>query len=257
MSNETKRPVKSAETALRVIEALGDLDGARVNALSNHLDLPESTVHNYLKTLEHNEYVVKTDGEYRVGLRFLYQGERARARRDIYEIAKPELKELAAETGELVNLLVEEHGRGVYIYRTKGSQTTSQHSYLGGHVGERVYLHATASGKAILAQLSEEIVDEITERHGLPAMTDDTLQDRDALMEELRTIRKEGVAHEDEEYIAGLRAVAAPVTRNDEPLGAISVSGPLGHMDDSRFNEKLPNVITNVANVIDFDVTFS
>jgi IclR family acetate operon transcriptional repressor len=109
----------------------------------HHLDIPKSTIHNYLSTLVQEEYVVKDGSTYHVGIRFLEYGAYARVQLSIYEIATPEVDELAATTGELANLMVEEHGRGSYLHRARGDKAVQVEAY----VGTRVPLHGTALGK--------------------------------------------------------------------------------------------------------------
>jgi DNA-binding IclR family transcriptional regulator len=250
-------PVKTAGTTMRIVRIINKLDGARVGTIADEVSLPKSTVHNYLKTLEQNEYLVNNDGIYRVGLRFLELGERARSRIDVYDVAKPELKELATTTGELVNLVVEEHGRGVYIYRAKGNQDAQYHTYVGSHVGERMYLHSTAPGKVILAHMDESEIESIVDRHGLPALTEQTIQDRDSLFQELADIEKSGVAFDYEEQISGLWSLGAPVINGDELLGAISISGPASQLTAERFEDELPELLQETANVISINIMFS
>lgn len=208
MSGKGTKSVKSVETALRVIEALRDHDGAGVTQLAGELDQPNSTIHNHLKTLERNEYIVNEGGTYRIGTRFLKLGARTLDHHPIYEVARPEVDSLAEDTGELSGLIIEEHGRGVFLYRAKGEQAVHVDTY----PGKRIYLHGAALGKALLSALPESRVDEILDRHGLPALTENTITNPDALYEELAEIRDAGVAFDDEERLNGLRSVAAPVT---------------------------------------------
>jgi len=254
MGETHKNKVKSVERTFRIVGGLQELDGAGVTELSSHLDLPKSTVHNYLSTLEREAYVVKEDDQYRVGLRFLEHGAFARNQSELFEVARPELDRLAEETGELVNLLVEEHGKGIYLYRTRGENAVRVKE----HVGNRVSLHSTALGKAILAHYSDRRLDEIIERHGMPATTDRTVTDREELDEALETVREQGVAFDDEERLSGLRCVAAPVLSNDDRvLGAISVSGPSHRFDGDRFRDELPQRVLETANVLELNVTYS
>ncbi|WP_424002282.1 IclR family transcriptional regulator [Haloarcula salina] len=254
MARTAQNPVKSVETTFKILNGLKDLGGAGVTELSRHLDLPKSTIHNYLSTLEQEEYIVNDDGRYRVGLRFLELGAYSRHRQKLFRIAKPEADRLAEETGELANVLVEEHGRGSYLYRARGEQAVQVKA----HVGTRVPLHSTALGKAILAHLPEERVDTIVERHGLGDETDNAVTTREELRESLESVREAGVAFDDEERLDGLRCVAAPVLDNDgNVLGAISVSGPTNRFRDDRFTEELPQKVLEVANVIELNVTYS
>ncbi|AEM57524.1 IclR family transcriptional regulator [Haloarcula hispanica N601] len=254
MAKTAQNPVKSAETTFEVLDALKDLDGAGVTELAQHLDVPKSTVHNYLSTLEQEEYVVNRDGVYEVGLRFLELGAYARHREKLFGIAKPEVDRLAAETGELANILVEEHGRGSYLYRARGDKAVQVKA----HVGTRVPLHTTALGKAILAHMSTERVDAIVDRHGLGGEASKSISSRAELEQELADVRDRGVAFDDEERLEGLRCVAAPVLNHDnEIIGAISVSGPTNRFRGDRFREELPQKVLEVANVIELNVTYS
>lgn len=254
MTEQAKYAVKSVETAFRILDALQKLDGAGVTELANTLDIPKSTIHNYLSTLVQEEYVIKHGTSYHIGIRFLEYGAYARVQLDIYGIAKPEVDNLATTTGELANLMVEEHGRGSYLHRARGEKAVQVEA----HVGTRVPLHGTALGKAIMAHLPRERVDAIVDQHGLPAATPSTTTDRDALNDELAQIREDGVAFDNEERITGLRCVAAPIlSKNDRVLGAISVSGPSNRIRGERFTEELPNRVLETVNVVELNVTYS
>jgi DNA-binding IclR family transcriptional regulator len=253
MTPQATNPVKSVEVMFTIVEAIKELDGAGVTELADHLDLPKSTIHNYLATLEQEEYVLKEGTRYRVGLRFLDLGAYARDQVEMFEVAKPELEHLAGETGELANLLVEEHGTGSYLYRTRGGMAVQ----VKGHVGTRAPLHSTGLGKAILAHLPESRVEAIVDEHGLPASTPQTITDPDELFAELETIRERGYAFDDEERLRGLRCVAAPIQANEEVVGAISVSGPTNRLRADRYREELPRKLLEVQNVIELNVTYS
>ncbi len=112
------------------------------------------------------------------------------------------------------------------------------------HTGEAVYLHNTALGKAILAHLPKERVEEIIDRHGLPSKTDRTITDKKELFETLEGVHERGIAFDDEERINGLRCVAVPILDNGKTIGAISVSGPKSRMDNERFREGIPNKLS-------------
>jgi IclR family transcriptional regulator, acetate operon repressor len=252
MQRDEPVTVNATETSLRIIEALQELDGAGVTELATHVGLPKSTVHNHLQTLWRNEYVVKNDGLYDVGLRFLQLGEHARDRRRVATIGPPEIDKLAEATSEMANLLVEEHGRGVFLYKAKGSDAV----HMDTHAGKRVYLHTTGFGKAILAHLPEDRVDAIVDRHGLPARTPYTITDRDELDEQLDRVRERGYAFDREERLEGLHCVAAPVVTDATVVGAVSVSGPKSRMRGEWFDKELPTLVERAANVIEINLTY-
>ncbi|MCU4744358.1 IclR family transcriptional regulator [Halobacteria archaeon AArc-m2/3/4] len=254
MANRAKNPVKTTTTTFTIVEALKELDSCGVTELANHLQLPKSTVHNYLSTLEQEEYVKKEGNTYSVGIRFLELGAYARDCMQIYDIAKTEVDRLADETRELANLMIEEHGHGVYIHQAKGEQAVQVDSY----VGTRVDLHATALGKSILAHLPEDRIDTIVDNHGLPQCTERTVSTREELENELELVRKRGYATDDEERLKGLRCVAAPIQTSDgRVLGAVSASGPVNRMQEEYFENELPNRVLETVNVIELNVTYS
>jgi DNA-binding IclR family transcriptional regulator len=122
----------------------------------------------------------------------------------------------------------------------------------------RVGLHCTSLGKAILAYLPEERVDEIVDRWGLPARTADTITTREELDAELERIRERGYAQDNGERLSGLRCVAAPITDTDGvAIGAVSVAGPTSRMKGERFESEIPERVQSVANVTEINLTYS
>ncbi|QLC35388.1 IclR family transcriptional regulator (plasmid) [Halarchaeum sp. CBA1220] len=252
MQPDARNPVKSLLTMDDVVGALDELDGARVTEVAAHIERPQSVVHNHLNTLRQLGYVVKPDEEYALSLRFFELGERARHRHALYEAARPEVEKLAADTGELITLLVEEHGLGVYLDVRQGDSDIRYPAM----PGNRIHLHCSAVGKAILAHLSEGAVDEILERHGLPAQTAETITERDALRRELETVRERGLAFDKQEFRDGLESVGAPITGQDgDVLGALSVAGPARRMHDERLENDLPERLRRAINVIELNLT--
>ena len=253
-SQQNPNAVKTAQTTFAVLEELKRRNGATVTELTDTFDLSKSSIHNYLNTLRDDGYVVKSGNTYHVGLRLLDLGGHARHRERIYDIARDEVTALAEETGELANLLVEEHGKGVYLHRAHGADAVKTDSY----IGQRVYLHNTALGKAILAYLPRERVGEILDRHGMPATTDNTITDRAELFAHLEEVRETGVAFDDEARVKGLRCVAVPIVNNNDTVeGAISVSGPTSRFRERRFREELPEKLNSVSNIIELNITYT
>ena len=247
-------PVNAVETTLRIAEALQEHDRIGVTDLADEIDLPRSTVFNHLKTLEQNEYVVNEGGSYRLGCRLLKLGAEARSYYDVHEVARKRINGVANDTGELSALLVEEHGLGVFLHRAEGEQAIQVDS----HVSQRIFLHGAALGKAILASLPQDRVVDIIERRGLPALTENTITDREALFDELDRIADRGVAFDDQERLNGLRSVAVPITDEDDTvLGAISLAGPTNRVQDDRFRETFPSKLSDIKNVIQLDLTYS
>lgn len=251
MTHTGSNEIQAINRAFSIIETLSELGGAGVSELSRAVDLPKSTVHNHLNTLVAAEYVVKDGSEYRAGLKFLQIGEQVRNQHALYQIARPQVHKTVKKTGEITGVMTEEHGRGVFIYRERGTEAAR----IDTRIGDRVPLHSTALGKVILAFLPEDRRNEIIDHHGLKAVTENTITDRDTLLDELEEARQKQVAFDDEERLNGLRSVAAPIlTANGEIIGSISIAGPTHRMQGKRFFEEFPETILGVANVIELNI---
>lgn len=254
VTNSESNGIRTVDRTFDIVETLTQLDGAGVSELARRVELPKSTVYNHLRTLERAEYVVRRGDEYRVGLKFLQLGERARSQHDLYQVARTEVDRLAEKTGEISGLMVEEHGYGVFVYRGRGAEA----AHIDTLVGDRVPLHCTALGKAILAYLLDSRREAIVDRHGLPAITERTITDRESLAAELDDVRERKIAFDDEERLDGLRSVAAPILDGaDVVIGAISVAGPTHRMRGDRFRHELPETILGTANVIELNIQHS
>lgn len=255
-SNRSDGTVASTKTSFAIIEELAERpDGAEMTAIADELSVAKSTVYNHLNTLRKLGYVVKRENKYALGLEFLTLGDRARRRYSLSHFAKQEIQDIVEEVGERAQVMVEEDGRGVYIYQVKaesGIQTDS-------HVGTVVRLHATAVGKAYLAFLPESKRERILAEAPLSEKTPNTLTDRDDLRADLETIRERGYAVNEEEKTMGMRAVGAPIRSDDDGtvLGALSVSGPTTRLNGEWFREEIPEIVCQAVQVIGVRATYS
>lgn len=238
-----KRMVKSARTAFEIIEYIHEQDGADMGELTEELDLAKSTIHGYLATLESLEYLVNDGMEYHLSLKFLYHGTAARNSVPLSRVVDETLAALAEETSLVAWLVVEEHGRAVYLNRAISDNAVQTY----GRISKRTDLHAPAPGKAILAHLPDSTVRNIIDSYGLPMRTEYTITDEDELFEELATVRQRGYAESKHEVALGVQSVAAPVHHDDKVLGAVSVSGTSNQVDDEYFDMKPPNLVMSAA----------
>lgn len=245
--------IGATERSFRIIELLRQRDAATLADLAADLDASKSTVHNHLTTLVRLGYVTRTDDGYALGLRFLDLGDHARKRHALYHEAKDEVNELVEAVGERGQVMVEEDGRGVYIYQVKTDRAIETDS----HIGTTVDLHTTAVGKSYLAFCTEADRERILSGT-LDSETANTITDREALEAELETIRERGYALNDEEKMVGMRAVGAPIlSAGDQVIGAVSVSGPTTRMNGEWFRQEVPELVVQAARVIGIKTTYS
>jgi DNA-binding IclR family transcriptional regulator len=253
MSKNSPRTIHAVHITCNIIDMLQELNGAGVTELANRLGHSKSTIHSHLRTLEDHHLVVREESGYRLSLRFLDVSSHVRAQFGNYDIIKNELDNLAEETGEVAQFGIEEHGQVSYLYKVAGAQGVETAS----SVGTQQSIHSTSLGKAILAYLPDERVNEILDEMGMPRKTENTITDRTEFFEELERVRSQGYATDDEENVDGLRCIAAPVMGNESVLGAVSVSGPSSRFSGEVFTEELPSVVKRAANVIELNSKFA
>lgn len=245
--------IQSVDKAFTIIEYLYENGPTGVSDLANSMDLPRSTAHVYLTTLTRNGYLVSNDGEYRISYQFLRIGGGIRGQQKLYQISRPVLKNVANKTGELADLMVEEDGLGVLLYKAETADSVDDNAL----IGQYVPLHSTAMGKAILSHLPESRVREILDKHDMEEFTENTFTSYSDLSEELSAIRTNEVAFNNEERTRGVRAVGAAIlSESDDVIGAISVSGPTARMDEKRMENELTDVVLEAKNIIELKMSY-
>jgi DNA-binding IclR family transcriptional regulator len=245
--DDERDKIKSVDASLDIVEVLTDEGPLTITELAERLDRSQSNVLAHLRTLRDRGYVVEESEGYRPGLRYYEIGNKTKQNYPLYEHGTGPADDFADETGEYVWLMVQEQGRGYYIYKTGGDDAVESGAYT---MGSRWRLNSTASGKMVLASMDETEVDAVLDRHGLEGITPNTITDRETLKAELETIREEGYARDEEESAIGIRGVAAPVRGFDGLLGTVSISGPASRIRGTYFEETLPDKLKETADII-------
>ena len=223
VNDSNSKTLKTTATSIEVLHLVEEMEGARVSELASRLEAPKSTVHGHLATLRSEGFLEKRGDVYRIGPELLYLGNHVRTRREEYDVAARFTGRLFRETGLDATFVAEMRGRAVCLHTTTDNNVGFDHE----RVGDRRYLHNTAFGKAILAELPRERVESILERWGQPRETEKTVTDRETLFSELAEIRDRGYAVNRGENMNGLYAIGAAATDSAERvIGAFSVTGP-------------------------------
>lgn len=187
----------------------------------------KSSLQRLVTTLEAEGFLERTQrtrSHFRLGPMLLMLGNVASHSTDLRRVARPYLQRLVEQTQETSHLCVVDQSKCYYVDKIDSKQAIRLSTY----VGQRLHLHCSGVGKALMSGMSKEEMDRIIAERGLPRFTDNTITDRDRLLEELNRIRKEGLSFDNEEYEIGLRCVAAPVMDNrGRVVAAISISGPI------------------------------
>ncbi|WP_324760775.1 IclR family transcriptional regulator [Haloarcula sp. GH36] len=253
MSETPGYTIDSTETSLDLLETLVDsADPMGVTALADRLGVSKSVAYNHLLTLRTRGYVIKRGDRYEPALKSLDLGSRTRTAMPLYESARRHLDNLAAASGETTVLFVLEENSGVPVYIAEASEGWSPRF----HEGQRLPLHVNAPGKAILASLSDERVDEILAATDLVEPTSATITQHDELKAALRGVRDDTVAFCRGEQYEGIVGVASPVTNNDvDRVAALGICGPVDRLNGRYLEEDITGQVLSTAKSIQVDLT--
>jgi len=210
--------IARAATILRALE--NENGGLSLGQIALRVNLARSTVQRIVAALETEKLVIAAtpNGRVRLGPTILRLA--ASVRSDFTSLARPFLERLSAELHETVDLSTVKKDHLVFIDQVVSSQRLRTVSA----VGETFPLYCTANGKAYLAQLAEPAIEALIGRAYAPR-TPKTLQRFDALLADLKSARRTGVAYDREEHTLGVCAVGVAL---QDPLGnSIAISVPV------------------------------
>lgn len=238
----TTSHVQSLTRGLTILEKLSEIEGgATLTDIAQRVGLAASTTHRLLNTLEKMNYVHQSGdlGLWTIGLTAFTVGSAFVSHRDFAIQSHSYLRKLMDQSGETANLSILDGYDVVFIAQVQCREIMRMLVKL----GSRHPIHASGSGKAILAALPDDVVQDILAKHGLPRHTEHTIVTPDGLLNAIKLIRRHGYAYDDEEHALGLRCVAAAVyDEYAEPLGAISLAGPSSRLPDVRIKQLGPLV---------------
>ncbi|MES9875469.1 MAG: IclR family transcriptional regulator [Candidatus Sedimenticola sp. PURPLELP] len=222
-----RRRIQSVERALEILEVLAAAPGeVRLNQIADAMNLNVSTCHHLISTLVDRGYAAQSSQgrTYFLGNKILeLSGSRMR-QFNLADRVMDDLRGLNELTGETVHLAALQGSELVTL-----AVLDSRHPVrvVQGTAGKSNAIHATATGKAILAWLPEIEIDRILAMKGQTQFTDKTVTDRDELMAELRLVRRNGISYDDEEYQPGVFCVGAAIRDySGATIGSFSCSMP-------------------------------
>ena len=223
--------VQSVDRALTILELLARGGEAGVTEVAAQLGVHKSTAFRLVATLEAHRLVEQTEdrGKYRLGVGILRLAGATSARLDVVQEARPVCRQLAADTGETVNIAVLSESSALYLDQVAGSSALQPHNWVGQHIP----LHATSNGKVLLSGLDRKALDDLLGK--LAAYTPMTITKKGKLREELELVRQQGFAMAVDELEVGLTAAAAPIRNaHGDVVASMSVSGPTFRLTADR-----------------------
>lgn len=215
--------VQSVDRALAILDLLARRGEAGVTEIAAELDVHKSTAFRLVGALENRQLVeqVSDRGKYRLGFGIVRLAGATTATLDLPREGQAVCERLAEELDETVNLAVLDHGAATNITQVYGTAAVTTRNW----IGQRTPLHATSSGKILLAWADAQTLEEALDT--LERFTPHTITSRSKLLAELERTRQRGWAATSEELEIGLNAVAAPIRgAAGDVVAAVSVSGP-------------------------------
>lgn len=233
-STSKAAPVGVIGKVLHILELLDHCPGGlQLRDIASRTGINKSTVYRFISHLEAENYLFRDDsGAYMLGARLARLGAGASFQATLCSICRPTLESLRAATDESVNLGVLEGTEIVYVDVLESPQMFKMVS----PIGMRRPAHRTSLGKAILANLADGTQKEqiILSLAGMPDKGRKVIS-IPHLKKELRNIREQGFALDDEETVIGARCIGAPIFNTEGTVvGAISVSGPVVRLSKGR-----------------------
>lgn len=245
---EAASGVKSARRAITLLEVFAaDRSWLSLADMHDATGFPRSSLHGLLRTLRDAGWIEadESGARFRLGVRALICGTAYLDRDPAVPFATETLERLREETGFTAHYARLAGAEVVYL-ETRESRTSG---HLISRVGRTLPAHATALGKALLAELSDaELAGLLPDR--LVPLTEHTLTDREALQAELGVVRERGYATEREEGTVGVACVAAPVSYRIPATDALSCSMPLDRVTEAeqhRIGAALHEAATDLA----------
>jgi DNA-binding IclR family transcriptional regulator len=238
---------KSLQKAFSILEFFSPtVERLSATEIARRLGTVPGVIYPILYTLERYGYLAR-DGnkKYSLGLKFLERGNLILQQLDLRDKAKPYLRELANTYNVNAHLAVLYGWKVMYLHREEGYPTVIIKEV----VGQQVPAYCTALGKVLLASLDEQDFEAYLAQEELKPLTPKTISDPMRLREELKRVRAQGYAIDNEEFHEGNMCVAAPIRNHlGKTLGAISVSFPKerflkGHLRDSAISEVVNNAL--------------
>ena len=202
--------VPAVDRAVALMRLLQDAGGGHgVSDLSRKAGIHKSTAHDILHTLCHHDLVEQdpVTKRFRLGPGLLELGAHVRDRLDIRRVSRPHLAALARATGETVFLGTFDGDHVMIVDKEESPHDLKITS----PVGRRIPYCAGAFGKVFLTAMPPAERDRLLRHRPLRSFTLRSVTNSAAYARELARVRRDGFALDDEEYLDGVRAAAAPI----------------------------------------------
>jgi IclR family KDG regulon transcriptional repressor len=215
--------------------------------ISAKVGMHKSTVHRILATLEENRFVERDPviGSYRLGIAMLQMAYLTLEHNYLRQKTDRYLRKLREQYRETTNLAILDGVDVVYLDVVESNQRVK----LAAATGQRLPAFCTASGKAILAFSTDEVVQKVL-KLGMPQYTQNTIVSLESYMENLNLTRERGFSLSLQEFEEGINAIAVPILdHNNQPIASIAVAGPSYRLTEDRMIEIGQEILSTVREI--------
>lgn len=246
--------VQSIDRAISVLKCFSESRSElKLSEISEMLGLNKSTVHGIINTLKYNGLIDQDNNtqKYRLGLYLIELGDLVINSMDVRNIAYPIIDKISQKLDETVHIGILDGTEVVYVFKKESTRSIKTST----KIGFRIPAYYTADGKAMLANLDEDKLLKIIPEK-IRAVTPYTITDRDKLMQDLRKIKENGFAIDNQENVVGLFCVAAPIyDYSGKAKYGLSVTGPAIRFNNEKINEAI-TVISEAAKEISKEIGY-
>ncbi|MGF1726823.1 DNA-binding transcriptional regulator KdgR [Photobacterium nomapromontoriensis] len=232
-SSKQPEAVSSVMKVFGILQALGEQKEIGITELSQRLMMSKSTVYRFLQTMKTLGYVSQ-EGEadkYALTLKLFELGAASLEHVDLIDLCDKEMQKISQQTNEALHLGALDENAIIYIHKIDSGYNLRMQS----RIGRRNPLYSTAIGKVLLAYRDEDFVREALNDVEFIKHTDKTLENIEQLLSELKDVKINAYAEDNEEQEPGLRCLAAPVfDRFGNVIAGLSISLPTIRFDEKR-----------------------
>jgi DNA-binding IclR family transcriptional regulator len=242
--------VQTIERVAAIIEILAAYShGLSLGDLSEEVKLPKGTTHRIVSSLAYFGYVrqVSATKKYLLGYKLMEMGNVVLDQLDLRNEARSELVQLAHEVQETVHLVIQDGSEVLYIDKVE-PQPKHTGLRMVSTLGSRIPMHCSSVGKILLSHLPDSEISHIIQVKGLPKRTTNTITDALELKRNLKRIRAQGYAIDNEENEIGVRCVAAPIRdMKGKVVAAMSISIPTVRVTMKRMKAEMKFKVKRTA----------
>lgn len=209
---------------------------------------PKATLYRFLQTLTHQGMLAYDPDRqtYAPGVRLVRLAHAAWAQSSLAPLARPFLDRLSLDTGETIHLAQLDLGQVLYVDKRNAARPVEMFSQAG-KVGPA---YCTGVGKAMLAHLAPETLEQALDRQSFHRFTPQTLDSREKLLAELAVIRDRGFSFDNEEHEPGIICIALPIlTRGGRVMGALSVTSTTARTSRAALEGLAPQIARTATQI--------